>query len=113
MVGLDRAVTRESGGMSSKAKDGGGGKGGGGGDGGRDKKRKKKKGDKGDKCNKCKTLFPIMYKMKDLLSTLQPQCNQYRVSGLSGVFTTRWCCYAALCVFGVTFARASHGKTAR
>eukprot|EP00903_Cladosiphon_okamuranus_P011168 g10541.t1 len=68
--------------MSSKAKTAGGGKGidGDGGDGGRDKKKKKKGDqDKGDKCKKCKTLFPIMYKMKDLLSTLQPQCNQYRL----------------------------------
>eukprot|EP00752_Nemacystus_decipiens_P003624 g3341.t1 len=66
--------------MSSKARGGGGGRGdGGGGDGDRDKKKKKKKGDKGEKCKKCKTLFPIMYKMKDLLTTLQPQCNQYRL----------------------------------
>ncbi len=43
-------------------------------------KAKKKKGEKGDKCTKCTTLFPIMYKMKDMLKTLHPQCDQYRVS---------------------------------
>lgn len=64
--------------MSSNAKGGGGTDGGSDGDGDRNKKKKKKK--KGEKCKKCKTLFPIMYKMKDLLTTLQPQCNQYRVS---------------------------------
>lgn len=49
-------------------------------EGGRSKKKKRKKGEKGDKCKKCATLFPIMYKMKDLLKTLHPQCDQYRVS---------------------------------
>ncbi|CAM9306368.1 unnamed protein product [Pylaiella littoralis] len=50
-----------------------------GGDGGKKKKKKTKKSSvKGERCSKCETLFPIMYKMKDLLATLQPQCNQYR-----------------------------------
>lgn len=46
------------------------------------KKKRKAKKSSGERCSKCETLFPIMYKMKDLLATLQPQCNQYRVSAL-------------------------------
>ncbi|CAM9213148.1 unnamed protein product [Ectocarpus sp. 6 AP-2014] len=62
--------------MSPKAK-GAQGKHGGGGDGGGKSDGKKESSAK--RCKKCTALLPMMYKMKDKLAELHPQCNQYKL----------------------------------
>ncbi|CAM9301057.1 unnamed protein product [Ectocarpus sp. 12 AP-2014] len=63
--------------MSSKAKGARGKHGGGGGGGGGKSEGKKESSAK--RCKKCTALLPMMYKMKDKLAELHPQCNQYKL----------------------------------
>lgn len=80
--------------MSSKAKGARGKHGGGGGGGGG--KREGKKESSAKRCKKCAALLPMMYKMKDKLAELHPQCNQYKVSILAAKTDTEKSAYSGL-----------------
>lgn len=71
--------------MSSKAKGARGKHGGGGGGGGKSEGEKESSA---KRCKKCTALLPMMYKMKDKLAELHPQCNQYKVRVLAVKGTT-------------------------